>query len=126
MSGTVKVSKDARELSSLKPVALGPLPCRPLVSILISNYNYGEYLSDAIESALRQSYGNLEIVICDDGSTDASLNILERYEALDSQIKVVRQPNGGQSLALDTAFYNCAGDIICLLDADDVFLPNKV
>jgi glycosyltransferase involved in cell wall biosynthesis len=126
MSGTVKVSEDARELSSLKPVVLGPLPGRPLVSILISNYNYGEYLNDAIESVLRQSYRNLEIVICDDGSTDASLNILERYEAADSRIKVVRQSNSGQSLALNTAFYNCAGEIVCLLDADDVFLPNKV
>jgi glycosyltransferase involved in cell wall biosynthesis len=96
------------------------------VSILITNYNYARYLGDAIASAIRQSYGNLEIIICDDGSTDASLDILAIYERQDSRIKVARQSNGGQSLALNTAFNKSSGEIICLLDADDVFLRDKV
>src|SRR5882672_12511034 len=126
MSRTAKISDDKKQLNPLKPAALDPLPEQPLVSILISNYNYGAYLGDAIESALRQTYDKLEIVICDDGSTDCSSRILERYRSLDRRIMVVYQANGGQSLALNAAFHKSTGDIICLLDADDVFMPDKV
>ncbi len=126
MSKAKKVSKDARHLHALKPIELGSLPDRPLVSILITNHNYAKYLGDAIESALRQSYRNLEVIICDDGSTDVSTEILAVYESRDSRIKVAQQSNGGQSLALNTAFNNSSGEIICLLDADDFFLPGKV
>jgi glycosyltransferase involved in cell wall biosynthesis len=107
-------------------VALDPLPERPLVSILISNYNYGRYLGDAIESALQQTYDKLEIIICDDGSTDGSPRIMETYRTLDQRLRVIYQANGGQALALNAAFDISTGDIICLLDADDVFMPDKV
>jgi glycosyltransferase involved in cell wall biosynthesis len=126
MNATAKVTDHMEVLSSIKPMVLDPLPEQPLVSILISNYNYGEYLGDAIESALQQTYDKLEVVICDDGSTDNSPRILERYRSLDRRIRVVYQGNGGQSLALNAAFYKSTGDIICLLDADDVFMPDKV
>src|SRR6266436_6656458 len=126
MSRTAKISDDKKQLNPLKPAALDPLPEQPLVSILISNYNYGAYLGEAIESALQQTYDKLEIVICDDGSTDGSPRILERYRSLDRRIRVVYQANGGQSLALNAAFHKSTGDIICLLDADDVFMPDKV
>ncbi len=120
------MSNDRKQVNPLKPVALDQLPEQPLVSILISNYNYGAYLGDAIESALQQTYDKLEVVICDDGSTDGSPRILERYCSRDRRIRVAYQPNGGQSLALNTAFRESTGDIICLLDADDTFMPNKV
>src|SRR6266576_4781528 len=126
MSGTAKPFGHRKALSPLTPMALEPLPEHPLVSILISNYNYGAYLGDAIESALQQTYGKLEIVIYDDGSTDGSRQILERYRSHDRRIIVVYQANGGQSLALNAAFHKSTGDIICLLDADDVFMPDKV
>jgi len=126
MSHTAKVNDHMEKLSSIKPMALDPLPQEPLVSILISNYNYGEFLCDAIESVLRQTYDRLEVVVCDDGSTDDSSRILERYRSLDRRIEVVYQANGGQSLALNAAFHKSTGDIICLLDADDVFMPDKV
>lgn len=126
MSRLAKASDYRGESCSVKPIALAPLPDQPLVSILISNYNYGSYLGDAIESVLHQTYRNLEVVICDDGSRDASPEILERYRLLDARIKVLSEPNGGQSVALNTAFCESAGEIICLLDADDVFMPDKV
>ncbi len=126
MSRTAKVSDYTKELGPPKPMALDPLPDRPLVSILISNYNYAAYLGDAVESCLCQTYDKLEVVICDDGSTDSSPRILERYRLLDKRIRVVYQANGGQSLALNAAFHKSNGDIICLLDADDVFMPDKV
>jgi glycosyltransferase involved in cell wall biosynthesis len=117
---------NAKEMASLKPILLDPLPNLPLVSILVSNYNYAPYLGQAIESVLAQTYENFEIVICDDGSTDSSPEILERYKSRDSRIKTIYQENGGQSLALNAAFSASNGDIICLLDADDVFMPDKV
>jgi glycosyltransferase involved in cell wall biosynthesis len=126
MSRTAKISDGGKQPNPLKPAALDPLPEQPLVSILISNYNYGAYLGDAIESALQQTYDKLEVVICDDGSTDGSPRILERYGSLDRRIRVVYQANGGQSLALNAAFLESTGDIICLLDADDVFMSDKV
>src|SRR5207249_12266933 len=66
------------------------------------------------------------IVVCDDGSTDGSQRILECYHSLDARIKPIYQANGGQSLALNAALRNSTGEIICLLDGDDVFLPEKV
>jgi cellulose synthase/poly-beta-1,6-N-acetylglucosamine synthase-like glycosyltransferase len=75
MRGTTKPFGHSKGLSPLKPVALDPLPEQPLVSILISNHNYGAYLGDAIESALRQTYSKLEVIVCDDGSTDGSPRI---------------------------------------------------
>lgn len=126
MRNTKKLPNNESHSSALRPIELGSLPDRPLVSILITNYNYGKYLGDALESASRQTYRNLEIIICDDGSTDSSLEVLAAYEQQDSRIKVVRRSNGGQSLALNAAYCQSTGEIICLLDADDVFHPHKV
>src|SRR5712671_5414891 len=126
MGRTARISNGRKQVNPLKPVQLDPLPEQPLVSILISSYNYGEYLGDAIESALQQTYDKLEIIICDDGSTDGSPRIIERYRTLDQRIRVIYQANGGQALALNTAFDISTGEIICLLDADDVFMADKV
>jgi len=57
--------------SVLQAVPLPPLSRRPLVSVLVSNYNYGSFLMEAIESVLQQTYDNYEVIVCDDGSTDA-------------------------------------------------------
>jgi len=116
----------ATHVASLKPMTLDPLPSRPLVSILVSSYNYAPYLQEAIESALCQTYDNLEFIICDDGSTDGSAEIIEGYRSRDIRIKAIHQTNGGQAQALNSAFSVSTGEIICLLDADDVFLPCKL
>ena len=96
---------------------------KPLVSILINNYNYEKYLSDAIESAINQTYENVEVIVVDDGSTDNSRNVLDRYS---DKIKPILKSNGGQASAINAGFANCKGDIICLLDSDDWFTENKV
>ena len=96
---------------------------QPLASILINNYNYGTYLSQAIDSALSQSYKNTEVIVVDDGSTDNSREIIESYG--DKIIKVFKE-NGGQASALNAGFATSKGEIIFLLDADDIFLPDKV
>lgn len=96
----------------------------PLVSILINNYNYGRYLSQAIDSALAQDYPQLEIIVVDDGSQDESSDVLARYS--EKQIKVIFKANGGQASAFNAGFLASSGNIICFLDADDYFYETKI
>ncbi|MGL5940202.1 MAG: glycosyltransferase family 2 protein [Waterburya sp.] len=96
----------------------------PLVSILINNYNYGNYLPFAIESAINQTYSNTEIIIVDDGSTDNSQEVINSYS--DRRIIPILKNNNGQGSALNAGFAVSKGKIICLLDADDLWLPSKV
>lgn len=96
---------------------------RPLVSILINNYNYERFLSAAIESALAQSYADCEVVVVDDGSSDRSREIIAAYA---HRITPVLKANGGQPSALNAGIRHCRGEIVALLDADDVFHPDKV
>jgi hypothetical protein len=115
-----------KRTGTLKPILFGPLPDRPLVSILLSNYNYAPYLVEAINSCLDQTYTNFELIVCDDGSTDGSHSLISSHRVRDRRIKPIFQRNGGQGLALNAAFRASAGEVICLLDADDVFLPAKL
>jgi glycosyltransferase involved in cell wall biosynthesis len=96
---------------------------QPLVSILINNYNYGRFLSQAIDSALNQTYEKIEVIVVDDGSTDDSRTVIEQYG---DRIKPILKANGGQASAFNTGFAASQGSIVCFLDADDVFNPNKV
>ena len=91
----------------------------PLVSILINNYNYDRFISQAIDSALNQTYPNVEVIVVDDGSTDNSLVVIRNYR---DRITPVVKNNGGQASALNAGFSICKGEIICLLDADDLCL----
>ncbi|WP_299030479.1 glycosyltransferase, partial [uncultured Thermanaerothrix sp.] len=113
------------KLEKLKPMPLGRLADEPLVSVLMPNYNYGRYIGEAIESVLRQTYQQWELIICDDGSTDNSCEVVKRYQDKDSRIKLIQKENGGMASALNIAYRESRGSIICLLDADDVFLPTK-
>jgi len=95
----------------------------PSVSIIVDNYNYDRFLGDAIDSALAQSYTPTEVMVVDDGSTDDSRAVIARYG---ERIVPVLKENGGQPSAFNAAFAACRGEIICFLDADDLFLPDKV
>lgn len=95
----------------------------PLVSILINNYNYGHFIGEAIESALKQTYALKEIIVVDDGSTDNSRDVIAGYEG---KITAVLKENGGQPSAFNTGFLHSSGEIICFLDSDDTFMPEKV
>lgn len=94
----------------------------PLVTILINNYNYARFLNEAIDSALDQTYPHTEVIVVDDGSTDGSREILAAYG---DRIRAVLKENGGQGSTLNAGFGVSQGDIICLLDADDGFFPEK-
>ncbi|MGB8277957.1 MAG: glycosyltransferase family 2 protein [Methylovirgula sp.] len=99
----------------------------PLVSIIVVNYNYGRFLLEAVESALAQTYPNIELLVVDDASTDESGAVLDAIEAAHPNIKIIRRKeNGGQSLATQQGFRASSGDYIVFLDADDVLFPNFV
>lgn len=88
-------------------------------SIIIPSYNQQEYLSDAIESALKQPKS--EVIVVDDGSTDSSLQIASGYP-----VKVIKQVNKGLASARNTGIMNARGEYIIPLDADDLMLDNYV
>lgn len=94
-----------------------------LVSIIITNYNYGRFLEDAIKSALNQTYKLTEVIVVDDGSTDNSKEIIENY---DGKIIPVLKDHTGHVSAWNAGIVKSRGDIICFLDSDDIFFPNKV
>jgi hypothetical protein len=109
----------------LQPLEPGPLPARPLISVLMSNYNYARYIGQAIESVLVQTYPLFELIICDDGSTDESCSVVRKY-LTDARIQLLTKPNGGHATGLNTAFEAAQGDIVCFLDADDLYMPAKL
>jgi glycosyltransferase involved in cell wall biosynthesis len=110
----------------MRPVDLPPLPERPLVSALIASYNYGRYIGQCIESVLKQSYQNVEVVVCDDGSSDNSCEIIERYVRQDSRVSLIQQANRRNPASYTNAFQHSHGDILCILDSDDYWHLDKV
>ena len=112
---------------TLGPVDLQPLPARPLVSVVMPNYNYGRFLPDAITSALDQTYAHLEVLVCDDGSTDDSREVAERFARRDERVRLLASAeNRGQAAAFNRGVEAARGDVICFLDSDDIWLPDKV
>jgi glycosyltransferase involved in cell wall biosynthesis len=95
----------------------------PLVSVIINNYNYGRFVGEAIESVLRQSYGSVELVVVDDGSTDHSREVIAGYG---ERLLPIFKENGGQGSAFNAGFAKSSGDIIIFLDSDDALLPQLV
>ena len=93
------------------------------ISVIIPNYNYARYLDQAIQSVLKQSYDNLELIVVNNGSTDNSLEILEKYE---HEIRLINQPNLGQSGARNSGLSLSTGEFIAFLDADDFWEPTKL
>jgi glycosyltransferase involved in cell wall biosynthesis len=110
----------------LVPMGLSPLPPQPLVSIIMSNYNYARFLSEAVESVLRQTYPRFELIICDDGSTDHSRALIESLAARDSRVQTIFKSNSGQAAAWNMAYGYASGEIICFLDSDDTYHPAKL
>lgn len=96
---------------------------KDLISVIIPTYNLSTYVAKTVESALSQSYQPIEIIVCDDGSQDNTYNILKPWF---KSIKYIYQDNLGGGFARSTAIKSSAGKFIALLDADDIWLPNKL
>ena len=97
----------------------------PLITVLIITYNYGHFIGEAIDSVLGQDFplDQVEILVVDDGSTD---DTAERVKPYGSRIRYLYKQNGGQASALNMGLGNARGEIVVLMDADDLFLPGKL
>jgi glycosyltransferase involved in cell wall biosynthesis len=96
---------------------------QPLVTALINTYNYGRYLPFAINSVLNQTYPHIEIIVVDDGSNDHTREVLAQYA---DRVHAIRTENGGQGHAFNVGISAARGELVMLLDADDMWLPEKV
>lgn len=95
----------------------------PLVSVVICNYNYEQFIVSAIDSALNQSYSPIEVIVVDDGSTDRSRQIIDGYK---DKLSVIHKENGGQVSAYNAGLDAIHGEFVIFLDSDDRLLPNAI
>jgi glycosyltransferase involved in cell wall biosynthesis len=95
----------------------------PLISIVIPNYNSILFIAEALESALNQDYKNKEVIVVDDGSTDGSVEFLRTYEG---KIRLIETENRGAAAARNTGLLTAKGELIALLDSDDIWTTNKL
>ncbi len=93
----------------------------PLFSVIIPVYNRASFIKEAIESVLKQTYKNFELIVVDDGSTDETPQIIANYP-----VKLIRQSNRGVSAARNAGIRMARGEIIALLDSDDIWEKNKL
>jgi len=96
---------------------------QPLVSVIIPTNNRNGMLKDAVDSVLDQGYGRTELIVVDDGSTDATVQTLSAYQ---DRLRLIRQENRGVSAARNAGIRAAAGKLIALLDSDDFWLPGKL
>ena len=96
------------------------------ISVVINSFNYEKYISEAIHSVINQEFAAHEIIIIDDSSRDSSLAIVEKFVKRDKRIKLCVQENQGQLMAILNGMKAASGDVICLLDADDIYHPNHL
>ncbi|KAF0126996.1 MAG: family 2 glycosyl transferase [Elusimicrobia bacterium] len=97
----------------------------PLVSVVATCYNGERWISGALESALGQTYRNLEVIVVNDGSSDGSAGVIARYAA-DTRLRTVEQENKGVAAARNKGLSLASGELVCVLDQDDLWLPGHV
>jgi glycosyltransferase involved in cell wall biosynthesis len=115
-----KTTRDASKQCWLSSAEIMTVAC------LINNYNYADFIGDAVDSALRQTVPFDEIIVVDDGSTDGSLELLERRYGQNPRVQILAKQNQGQLSCFNEGFARSTGDIVFFLDADDVYEPNHV
>lgn len=96
----------------------------PLISIVIPAYNVENYIGKAIQSSINQTYKNIEIIVVNDGSTDATLSVIQSFAS--PAIIIIDQPNGGVMLARKVGIQQAKGELICFLDSDDYMTDNAI
>lgn len=101
-------------------------PEAPCISVVIPVYNMDKYLSECLDSVLTQDLRSIEIICVDDGSTDSSLSLLERYATVDDRITVVHQINGGAGAARNRGMKLARGRYIAFIDPDDYYPDESV
>ena len=99
---------------------------RELISIIVPVYNVEKYLARCLESILEQTYKDLEVILVDDGSTDASPQICDQYAEKDKRIRVVHKKNGGLSDARNYGMRIMRGNYVVFIDSDDLIHKQAV
>ena len=100
---------------------------QPLVSIALIAYQNAPFLVESIEGILAQTYPNIEVIISDDGSTDGSGEIIEKYTAMYTQIRYLSSTvNRGVAENMNISFKHCVGEYLCVIAADDAMYPDKI
>jgi glycosyltransferase involved in cell wall biosynthesis len=102
------------------------MPSRPAISVLIPSYNHGRFLEQTIGSVLSQTCEDFELLILDDGSTDNSWAIIERFAAVDARVRAWQQPNAGLVSTLNRLLDAAQGEFIAQIDSDDMWLPQRL
>jgi glycosyltransferase involved in cell wall biosynthesis len=103
-----------------------PLPV-PRVSVVLAMYNSCPYVEEAIESILEQTYRDFELLLIDDASSDATLDVAHAYAARDPRIRVLANDhNVGQSVSLNRGILAARGELVAIMDADDVAMPTRI
>lgn len=97
-----------------------------LVSIICPAFNADKFIQETIDSVIKQTYTNWELIIVDDGSTDNTADIVKNNSVVDNRIKYIWQKNGKQGKARNAALKVAKGTLIAFIDSDDVWLPNKL
>ncbi|WP_347156791.1 glycosyltransferase family 2 protein [Pontibacter chitinilyticus] len=98
----------------------------PLLSVVMATYNGGDFLEEQLTSIYNQTYGHLEVIVCDDGSTDATVAILQRFQRTHQLQYHINEKRQGVIKNFEKAISLAQGDYIALADQDDVWLPNKL
>ena len=96
----------------------------PEISIIIPNYNTRKYLPRCLDSLTQQTFGNIEVILIDDGSTDGSVEIMKEYAQKDSRIKIIEQINSGPAKARNKGLENASGKYLMFCDSDDWYEPD--
>lgn len=97
-----------------------------LVSIVMPAFNAERHIAESIQTVLEQTFADWELIVVDDGSTDSTAEVVARYQADDPRILLVRRDNGGQAAARNTGICHSSAPVVAFLDADDLWLPEKL
>ncbi len=102
---------------------------KPFISIVVTSYNYGKYISKTLQSIVEQTYSDFECIVVDDGSTDNSLEIIKEYAAKDSRIKIYQHENGANkqlAASVELGVSKASGEYISFCESDDYWSPTHL
>jgi GT2 family glycosyltransferase len=102
------------------------MPKHPLVSVILPVFNAKDYLHEAVDSILKQTFQDFELILMDDGSTDGSLQIAEEFARLDSRVRLFSDIHKGLGYWLNFGLSAAKGELVARMDADDVSLPQRL